>query len=291
MNQNKGIALVFLTAVISGLTVFVSKYGVSIVNPYIFTGLKNILVAFFAVGWLLMARDWRILRKLTKKQWSLLLIVGLIGGCVPFLLYFKGLSLTNSAQAAFIHKSMFLFIFILAAVFLKEKISKNLLIIANFIFLGNILFLKLTPIHFGWGDFLILLATLLWAVENVLSKYLLKELPARIIIWARMFFGSVFIIFFWLATNQARLILTLSVRQVGWVMITSVLLLSYVATWYLGLKYVNVSTAAAVLLLAAPITLFFSNGLALAPNQIAGMILIGGAFIYAGCQKTIRVLQ
>lgn len=281
--------MIFLTAVISGIVVFVSGYGVGIVNPYIFTGLKNIIVALFIVSWLLMMKDWRILKKLTKAQWGLLTIVGLIGGCIPFLLYFKGLSLVAKTQAAFIHKSMFIFIFILAAIFLKEKISKNLLIVGLSLFLGNILLLKLTPTSFGLGSFLILSATLFWAGENVLSKYLLKELPSRIVIWARMFFGSIFIVFFWLITNQAHLALTLNLEQIGWVMITSVLLLGYISAWYTGLKYVNVSVAAVILLLATPITILLSNGLALASNQIAGMILIGGALIYVGYQRTIRV--
>lgn len=284
MEKNKGIILIFLTAVISGLVVFISKYGVSVVNPYVFTALKNIIVAFFFVGWLIMMKDWRILRKLKKSQWLLLLSVGFIGGSVPFLLYFKGLSMTSELQAAFIHKSMFIFIFILAAVFLKEKIGKNLLIAGLSLFLANILFLKLTPLKFGWGDFLILSATALWAIENVLSKRLLRDLPARIVVWARMFFGSVFILIFLFFTNQTGLVFFLNVRRLGWVMITSIFLLGYVWAWYEGLKYVDVSVAGVILLLASPITIIFSlifNHQILFFPQIAGLVLAGFAiFIF-----------
>lgn len=297
MEKNKGIILIFLTAVVSTAVVFVSKYGVSVVNPYVFTALKNIIVAFFFVGWLIMAKDWRILRQIKRKQWISLLTVGFVGGSVPFLLYFKGLSLTSEVQAAFIHKSMFIFIFVLAAVFLKEKISRKLLIVGLSLFLGNILLLKLTPFNFGRGDFLILLATGLWAIENVLSKHLLRELPARIVVWARMFFGSVFIFIFLFLTNQVGLIFSLNVRQLGWVMITAVFLLSYVASWYAGLKYANVSTAAVILLLAGPMTALISlfSGQFLFFNQIAGLILTGLtvflAFLtyYAKQRKFVRI--
>jgi len=278
MSKNKGLLLVLGTAFISGIVVFISKFGVSIINPYIFTGLKNIIVAFLIVSWLLMMKDWQILRKLKKTQWLLLIGVGLIGGSIPFLLYFKGLSLTTPVQAAFIHKTLFIYVAVLAAIFLREKISKGFLIGGLSLLLGNILLLRLIPHQFGWGDFLILLATLFWASENVLSKYLLKELPSRIVIWGRMFFGSVFIILFWLMIGQAHLVLSLNPEQLGWVLITSVFLFGYVATWYTGLKYVKVSVAATVLLLASPIatllTLLFLGG-GLVFSQLIGMILVG----------------
>ncbi|MBU2473045.1 DMT family transporter [Patescibacteria group bacterium] len=258
MNKNKGLLLILSTAIISGFSVFVNKFGVIIVNPYIFTGLKNIIVALLVVTWLLMMKDWKILKKLQKNQWLMLLGIGLIGGSVPFLLFFKGLSMTSGVQAAFIHKTMFIYIIALAAIFLKEKISKNFLIAGLGLFLANILILKIFPSSFGLGDFLILSATIFWALENVLSKYLLKDLSAQIVIWGRMFFGSFFIILFWLITGQAHLVNSLNLEQIGWVMITSVFLFGYVATWYIGLKYVKVSEAAVVLLLASPITAFLS---------------------------------
>ncbi len=277
MNKNKGLLLILGTAFISGAVVFISKFGVSVVNPYIFTGLKNIIVALLLVSWLLIMRDWQVLKKLSKKQWLILTGIGLIGGSIPFLLYFKGLSLTTPIQASFIHKTMFIYIAVLAVVFLKEKINRNYLIAGLCLVFGNILLLKIIPHSFGWGDFFIFLATLFWASENVLSKYLLKELSPRIVIWGRMFFGSLFIIIFLLFTGQFSLISSLSLEQIGWVMITSVFLLGYLITWYTGLKYVKVSVAATVLLLASPITilltLIFSGG-GLLISQFTGILLI-----------------
>lgn len=277
MNKNKGLLLILGTAFISGAVVFISKFGVSVVNPYIFTGLKNVIVALFLVGWLLIMRDWQILKRLNKKQWLILIGIGLIGGSIPFLLYFKGLSLTTPLQASFIHKTMFIYIAVLAVVFLKEKINRNYLIAGLGLVFGNILLLKIIPHNFGLGDFFIFLATLFWASENILSKYLLKELSPRIVIWGRMFFGSLFIIVFLLFTGQLSLISSLNLEQIGWVMITSVFLLGYLVTWYTGLKYVKVSVAATVLLLASPITilltLIFSGG-GLLISQFTGILLI-----------------
>jgi len=283
MNKNKGLLLVLGTAFISGTVVFISKFGVSIINPYIFTGLKNIIVTILIISWLLMMRDWQILRGLKRIQWLLLIGIGLVGGSIPFLLYFKGLSLTTPVQTAFIHKTLFIYVAILAAIFLKEKISRGFLIAGLSLLLGNILLLRLIPHQFGWGDFLVLLATLFWASENVLSKYLLKELPSRIVIWGRMFFGSVFILLFWLMTGQAHLVTSLSLEQIGWVLITSAFLFGYLATWYTGLKYIKVSVAATILLLASPITtllsFIFLNEV-LIFSQILGMLLIASVIAF-----------
>ena len=276
MNKNKGFLLVLGTAFISGLSVFVNKFGIAVINPYIFTGLKNIIITLLIISWLLMMKDWKILKNLKQKQWLLLILIGLVGGFVPFLLFFKGLSMTSGVQAAFMHKTMFIYITILAFVFLKEKISKNFLIAGLLLLLGNILLLKLTSYSFGLGDVLILIATLFWAGENVLSKYMLNDLPSRIVIWGRMFFGSIFIILFLLMTNQIGLVSSLSINQLGWVMITSVLLFGYVCTWYSGLKYIKVSEAAVILLLATPITTLLSwmfLDKALLISQIIGIIL------------------
>jgi len=83
MNKNKGLLLILSTAVISGLAVFVSKFGVSVVNPYVFTGWKNIIVAVLAIAWILAFRDWRALKTLAQKKWLMLILVGLIGGSIP----------------------------------------------------------------------------------------------------------------------------------------------------------------------------------------------------------------
>src|SRR3990167_1835894 len=178
--MKKGYLLVFSTAIISGFSVFVNKFGVSAVNPNIYTFLKVLVVAIFLTGLLLFLKDWQKLKSLTKKQWFLLMIIGFVGGSVPFLFFFEGLSMTNAAQGSFIHKTMFIWVTFLAALFL--------------------------------------------AAENTISKYALRDLEGRIVAWARMFFGALFILIFLSATNQLSLILNLNLEQISWVLITAVIL-------------------------------------------------------------------
>jgi len=252
--MRKGVLLIFLTAIISGCSIFINQFGVSTINPYIFTGLKNIVVAIMIGCLLLIMKEWRLLKNLRKKQWLLLLAIGLVGGSIPFLLFFKGLALTGAAQGSLIHKTMFIYVMIFATVFLKERVNKKFLFCGLLLLSGNAFLFRFIPHNLGKGDVFILIATLLWAVESVASKHALKELPSKIVAWGRMFFGSIFILIFLAVIGQISLLTSLNIGQIWWVVITSVLLFGYVMTWYSGLRHVPVFLAAVILLLGLPIT-------------------------------------
>lgn len=293
--RQKGLLLVLGTAVISGFSIFINKYGVSIINPYIFTFLKNVLVAAVISGLILGFKNQKTLKKLTKKQWELLLAIGLIGGSLPFLLFFKGLSLTNAAESSFIQKTMFIYVALLASVFLKEKLNKNFLIGGLFLMLGNLFLLgKSSLLILNKGTLLIFIATLFWAMENVISKYALKELPGKIVGWGRMFFGSLFVLVFLSVTGQLSSITRLSFTQINWIIITAFVLLGYVLTWYNGLKHIPVSQAAAILALGAPITTLLNliSGNAIGPREIlAGVFIVFGVILVLGLKEILETTK
>jgi len=285
MNKQKGLLLVIATAMISGVSIYVNSLGVKFGNPYVFTGLKNLLVGVVFLSLILMLKEWKSIQKLAKKDWLKLGLIGLIGGAIPFLLFFKGLSLTIAAQGSFIHKTLFIFVAFLAILFLKEKMNKSLLIGLGALLIGNFLFLGMKFTGIGLGDVLVLLATMFWAVEIIISKKVLKRLSPRIVAWGRMFFGSVFIGGFLLATGQISAVFAYNPQQWMWIAITSVFLFGYVFTFYHGLKYVRASVATAVLALGAPITglitLAAQQGATWPVQKIWGLtfILIGIVFI------------
>jgi len=283
--MEKGYYLVLATAIVSGFSIFMNKWAVEGLNPYLFTWSKNILVAVFLFSMILLMREWSDLKEVKAKQWLLLISIGLVGGSIPFLMFFKGLQMTSAANASFIHKTMFIYVAILAAIFLKEKISKRFFLGAVLLLIGNYLLLKFTG-NFDAGAWLVFGATLLWAVENVISKYVLRTLSSRIVAFGRMFFGSLFILIFLVATGHIQQIIEFTAPQIKWVLFTSILLLLYVATWYEGLRTIDVSVATCVLLLGSVIT----TGLQLAflgkpvtVMQGVGMLLLAlGVIAIAG---------
>ncbi|OGZ34964.1 MAG: hypothetical protein A2174_00035 [Candidatus Portnoybacteria bacterium RBG_13_41_18] len=282
--MKKGLILVFATAIISGFSIFINKYGVVGINAYVFTFLKNISVMLLLGGFILLAKEWRSIIKLTKTQWLRLVVIGFIGGGAAFLLFFKGLSITSAAQGSFIHKTMFVYTMILAVMFLKEKIKKEMLIGGFLLLAGNLLALKSFNISFGLGDFYVFLATILWATENIISKYALKDLSGPIVAWGRMFFGAVLIMIFLAISGQLWIIGHLSLEQTLWIEITSLVLFGYVMTWYAGLKHIPVSLATTILLIGSPVTTFLafvSSGKINSGEIISGsLIVVGLAFIF-----------
>ena len=284
MNK-KALSLVFLTAVISGFSIFINKFAVGFGNSNIFTFLKNLAVGLILFGIIIALKKLSLIKELKIKDWGKLVLIGLIGGSIPFLLFFKGLTMTSAAQGSLIQKTMFVYVAILAFIFLKEKISKSFVIGAVLLLIGNALILKNFNFVFGQGDLLILSATIFWAVENTLSKKVLEKIDSEIVAWGRMFFGAIFICFYLMAIGQFNLIFKTSATQIGWVAITSALLFLYVLTWYRGLKNTPVHVATAILLIGSPITTILNlvYGSQIGMQEIfSGILIICGIVIILG---------
>lgn len=294
MSQNKGLLLVLITALVSGIAIFVNKFGVSGMNPFVFATMKNLIVGVFLISLIFLLKEWRELISLGRIQWLKLMAIGLIGGSIPFLLYFYALQMTSAINAGFIHKSMFIFIGIMAFVMLKERLNRNFLLGGVLLFAGNvILFSNIS--EFGFAEILIFIAILFWAGENILSKHTLKELKGTHVAFGRMFFGSLFMIAFLVFTNQFNLMFELGSMQIQWILLTSALLFLYVTSWYSGLKYIDVSKAAVILLLGQPITALLSFaflGTGITIMQGAGfLLLLIGVILVVGISQFVSLIK
>jgi drug/metabolite transporter (DMT)-like permease len=293
--SKKGLRLVLGTALISGVSIFINKFGVQGIDSSLFTGAKNIVVAILLFSLILLAKDFQKIKKLARKDYAKLFLVGLVGGSIPFLLFFRGLQLTGASQGSFIQKTMFVWAGILALIFLKEKLSKGVAIGAIFLLAGNFLLLKLNHFVFASGDLLILAATLLWSVETIISKQALKTMDCKVVALGRMFFGSLIILAFLAATNKLSLITTISSSQIIWILITSAFLLGYTITWYSGLKELKVTAATSILLIGSVITttleLAFSKLVLTAQQSIGIILLILGVASVIGFTSVLKKLQ
>lgn len=285
MSNRTGLMLVSATALISGLSVFVNKLGLKETNPYFFAFAKAVIVSVILCAVIINFDGFSSIKSIKRKQWLYLAAVGLIGGSIPFLLFFKGLSMASAANAAFIHKSMFIFIMILAGALLHEQLNKKIFLAAALLFTGNLILLRFSLSKTGFGELLVFIATLLWAVENTLSKYLLKEINPRVLAFSRMFFGSIFMLMFITSTGDISTVYTLEFNQWLWIGITSLFLTGYVLTWYSGIKYIDVSLAACILLLGSPISTMlefvFLNGTVTLTQAIGFFAIALGAGLAA----------
>lgn len=263
---------------ISGFSNFINKIAVSGVgDPIFYTSLKNAIVAVLFIGVLMIFRKWREIKGLRAGQWGRLMAIGIIGGSLPFALYFTGLSMIPAINAALIHKSLFLWVLILAVPLLKERLSWQQVAGVAAIFIANILVGGFKGFQFSFGELLVLAATILWAVENVIAKKTLEDVSATTVAAARMVFGSIILLaVIWLRGTHLAAAGDLSPAQWGWTLLSSVLLFGYVVTWYAALQRAPVTYVVALLVPATLVTnvlsaIFITH--AFGAQQITGSVL------------------
>lgn len=284
MNQRKGILFSSITALISGFSIFLNGTFVTklIKDSYVSTSVRNIIVAIFLSGLLIGIAKWVQLKKLSFKQWLQLFFIGLIGGSIPFLLFFKGLSISSASavNGAFIHKTLFLWVAVLAIIFLKEKLSFWQFGALGVLLAGTYLAGGPKTFNIGQGEKLVLIAVLFWAIEFIIAKRILKNLPSLVVAWGRMFFGSIILIGFLSFTHRLGNIDNLNLTQWSWLIGTGFLLFGYVITWYTGLKHAPAMVVTSILTLGFPVTVILNSVFVthrFDARQVFGIILICSA--------------
>ncbi|MFH1188523.1 MAG: DMT family transporter [bacterium] len=247
--------LALVTACISGINTFIAKIAVTgISDPILFTTLKNGIVAILCIGILIGFKKWPEICILKKRQWWKLLAIGIVGGSVPFALFFTGLAKTGALNAALIHKTLFLWVLILGIPFLHERLTRLQWLGVAALFCANLFVGGFSGFSLNVGELMILIATILWAVENIIAKKVLRDVSSSIVMTARMFFGSMALLGWVFIQSNVSIIGILGVEQWGWILLTSVLLFGYVSTWYTALKYAPATYVASILVSGTLIT-------------------------------------
>lgn len=282
--RRSGILLALVTAAISGFSVFVNARGVRVfASATVYTTGKNVVAAvlLLAVVGLGARTGARLTRPAGGRQWLALAAIGVIGGSIPFVLFFEGLARATSPQAAFIHKTLLLWVALLALPLLRERLQWGHWVAIGLLVVGQVGLAGGLPSSFGTPGLLILAATLLWSVEVVVAKRLLGEVSSWTVAVARMGLGSVALLAWLAVRGQLGGLASMTGEQVGWVLATGVLLSCYVATWFAALARAQAVDVTAVLVLAAPVTAGLSaavNGTPLAPQAVwLALVVVGGA--------------
>lgn len=285
-----GIGLLFVigTALLSGVSNLVNALAMRGANPDAFVTLRNGLVAVLLVPLVLLARSTQHRVRLRPTDWLRLVTIGLVGGAIPFILFFRGLQLATAGggttTASFVYRTLFLFATVLAVVFLRERVSPRLVLAAGLLLIGNALLLSFVSPVWTDGTALVFVATALWAGEYTLSKQTLRDLPSGTVALGRMGFGAIFLLAYILVSGQANALGGVHGDAAGWVALSTILLLGFVVTWYAGLKAIDLSVATAVLILGYPITWALNLAMgreAFGLVQAAGAVAIVGGVVLA----------
>jgi drug/metabolite transporter (DMT)-like permease len=278
-----GLLLVLGTAVLSGVSTFLNAYAVRGTNSDAFVTVRNLTVALLIAPVALYARR-RSATRLGRADLGWLALVGLIGGAIPFLLFFYGLQLATAsggaATASFVYRTLFLMAAVFGVVFLHERFPVKVVAAAVLLVAGNVLLLSLISPLWTPGTTYVLAATVLWAVEYTVSKALLRRLPSTTVGFGRMGFGALFLLGYLAGSSQYGSVIALSGAQWGWVAISAVLLTGFVLTWYAGLQRTDLIVATSVLVLGFPVT--FALGIAALGTPFTLWEAVGSALVAAG---------
>ncbi len=287
-----GISLALGTALISGVSIPINKVAVGAIdNVTLFTTVKNSIVGLLLLS-LLVVRLGSIDRSsLAARSWTGLGLIAVIGGSVPFLLFFKGLALASAPSAALIHKTLFLWVAIAAVPLLGEKLGRWTY--------GGLAVLAVGQLIVGWpggwgwgtGEWMILGATLFWTAETILIKRLLPTLPVTLAATARMAGGAVVMWGWLLVTGQAGGLTALAAADWAWILLTAVLLFGYVTTWYGALSMAPATVVTSVLTLGAVVSAVISTvqGTLPATRPALGLVvMVVGAGVVAAGARTRR---
>jgi drug/metabolite transporter (DMT)-like permease len=253
-HYNKGILLAILTALISGTANFANGMVVKGIDPLVHNVVKNGLVGLAVLAVIMVSADWKKIPTLTKKQWRNLGLIALIGGSLPFWLFFSGVKLIGGVEGSMIHKTLIFWVAFMAIPLLKEKVSLKMWVGIGLLYLSNFTagfagFGSLT-----WAHGMVLLATMMWAVENVIAKKTLPGVPVNLLVGARMFGGALILGGILLGSGKAGLLTQLTYNQ--WLMLAGValLLFGYVMSWYRAISILPVTLVASILVGATIVT-------------------------------------
>lgn len=120
-----------LSALFAAATSILAKVGIKNINSDLATAIRTIVILFFAWGIVIYKGLGKQIYSISKYSLIFLILSGIATG-LSWLFYFKALQIGEASKVAPIDKLSLVLTIILAAIFLKEKVSLS-------IFLGGVL--------------------------------------------------------------------------------------------------------------------------------------------------------
>ncbi len=294
ISERKGIAFALAAALISGISVFINSVGVSGQDPFAYTILKNAFAGVLFAAALIVLGNYKGIISLSRSQLAKLSLITIVGGSVPFLMFFYGLSMLGGPAGSFLYRFLFVFAAIFAGVALKERLDYKFAAGAGLAILGNFILLGSGNLSLGLGEALVLGSTVLWAAEWTLTKKFIAEVPGCVIATSRMLAGAVAMIVILACVGKIdslSAMLSFSPSALLWGAAVGTLLFLYLSSWYSALSRLSVTKATATLALAGPITTLLGiafAGFAVTTSTAFGMVLISaGTLLIAGYSEVL----
>jgi len=303
--RTAGLALAGMTAVVSGISVFVNGYGVThFDDATTYTTAKNLVAAVVIVTLLVGHRPSPTSERAMPapaaptaptggaRRVTTLVAIAVIGGSLPFVLFFEGFARASSTDAAFIHKTMVVWVALAAVLVLRERVGPPHVAAIALILVGYVQLAGGVGLpELGTGELLIFAATLCWSVEVILTRSLLVGgVTPTTVSTARMAGGVALLLGWAIARGALDDLFALTWVQWRWVALTGLLLAAYVISWHHALARAAAVDVTAVLSLGAVLTAVLDTGVRGAAVEPIGLALLlaGGVLAAVAATTTAR---
>ena len=110
------------SAVFAALTAILAKIGVEGVGSNLATLVRTVVILAFAALIVTVAGEWRAPGEIGRRSWLFLVLSGLATGA-SWLCYFRALKIGEAAKVAPVDKLSVVFVAVIAAIFLGERLS------------------------------------------------------------------------------------------------------------------------------------------------------------------------
>lgn len=279
-----------VAALVSGVAVFVNGVAVRhFDDATVYTTAKNLWAGALLVVVLLAlpmgAAPRPVAESDRRSAWPWLVVVAVIGGAVPFVLFFEGLALATSTDAAFIHKTLVVWVAVGATLVLRERLRPAHLVAIALLVVGHVVVsggVSLTGM--GRGEALILAATLLWTLEVLVVKRLLPTIPAPQLATVRMLGGSVVLLAWLVVRGDLTALAGFGSGQWWWIAVTGTTLAAFVSLWYRALAAAPAVDVTAVLVAGAVVTAVLNTGVRGVPvtiDAVGHLLVLVGVIVVA----------
>lgn len=273
-----GVGLALVSATLSGVAIYLNG---TIVHDFpdqtLLAAVRNSAVGMVLVAILLAQGRGQELRSTAARERLRLVILGVIGGGIPFALFFTGLAQATATDAAIMQKTLFIWVALLAVPFLGERLGIPQMAGLALLLGGTLLMAPSGTVAMGPGELMILAATMLWAVEVIVARRLLGSVRALPAAAARMLIGGLVLFVIVAFNGHLAQVGAWVARQWVEIALTGLILLGYVTTWYGALRRAPASTVTSVLVVAAVITAglqALAAGTLPAPTRLEGLGLV-----------------
>ena len=277
-----GYSSAILAAALFGSVSAIAKPVLSSVTPILLSSL-----VYLVAGATFTPFAYRSLKKNNdRKYYGLVIITGIIGAAIAPALFFQGLKETTAGDTSLLANGETVFSILFALLFFGERLNSKvygamiLILIGVFIVTTNLRFDN-AVLNFNTGNILIITATVLWGLDNNISKIITRHMEVAKLVQLKSLIGGGILM---LVIFIIKIPIDIHVDQIIPIIIVGVFGVAFSLYLYLhAIKRIGVAKSSSILSLSAVFGLTFAAIFLLEPvsiNQlIAVVIMFTGIYI------------